>query len=292
MITPEFSLQPERKVGILLFIGIFLWPIIFAWFLIRKGHTLLARGLGFGWLIFTCLVLFVKAFSPSSLQPTTSERLVQASTEHNKNLPKMIDSSTRLDSISAGPGNQLVYYYTIVNKQLKVIMHMQAKSGEFAEYVTALQCKTHAENAMQYSDAITNVFVYRDNDGKEIARVPINESICMSFSSTKKTANQAELIRAVEIEQKSLPTVLADGIRFDTINITGPNEVTMRFTLPIRAEEVDVAAIKSRENVLLACSKLKSALSRGITYIYDYSGSDGIHVDSLRFDEKTCQGAP
>jgi hypothetical protein len=42
---------PQRKVGILLFIGIVFLPIIFAWLLLRKGHTTLARVLGFGWLL-------------------------------------------------------------------------------------------------------------------------------------------------------------------------------------------------------------------------------------------------
>lgn len=45
---------PQRKVGILLFIGILFMPIIFVWFLLRKGNTTSARVLGFGWL----LVLF------------------------------------------------------------------------------------------------------------------------------------------------------------------------------------------------------------------------------------------
>lgn len=48
--TPAVA-PPQRKVGILLFIGILFLPIIFVWFLLRKGHTTLARVLGFGWLL-------------------------------------------------------------------------------------------------------------------------------------------------------------------------------------------------------------------------------------------------
>lgn len=43
--------EPQRKVGILLLIGILLLPIIFAWFLLRKGYSTPARVLGFGWLL-------------------------------------------------------------------------------------------------------------------------------------------------------------------------------------------------------------------------------------------------
>lgn len=40
-----------RKVGILLGIGIFIMPYICSWFLLRKGHSKMARIIGFGWLI-------------------------------------------------------------------------------------------------------------------------------------------------------------------------------------------------------------------------------------------------
>lgn len=42
----------DRKVSILLGIGIFCVPIIFSWFLLRKGHSTIARIIGFSWLIF------------------------------------------------------------------------------------------------------------------------------------------------------------------------------------------------------------------------------------------------
>ena len=46
----------ERKVGILLGLGIFIVPFIFVWFLLRNGHTSLARILGFGWFGLAVLV--------------------------------------------------------------------------------------------------------------------------------------------------------------------------------------------------------------------------------------------
>jgi len=48
----EAAVQPApvRKVGFLLGVGIVFLPIVFAWFLLRKGHSTLARVLGFGWL--------------------------------------------------------------------------------------------------------------------------------------------------------------------------------------------------------------------------------------------------
>jgi hypothetical protein len=42
--------QAQRKVSLLLGLGIFFLPYIFAWFLLRRGYSTLSRILGFGWL--------------------------------------------------------------------------------------------------------------------------------------------------------------------------------------------------------------------------------------------------
>jgi hypothetical protein len=45
------SVAPVRRVGILLFFGILVFPIFFVWLLLRRGHTQTSRVIGFGWLI-------------------------------------------------------------------------------------------------------------------------------------------------------------------------------------------------------------------------------------------------
>jgi hypothetical protein len=64
--------QPTRKVGILLGIGIFLLPIIFAWFTLRKGHSTLARIISFAWLVIT---LIAYGMGASGGQPTATPAL-------------------------------------------------------------------------------------------------------------------------------------------------------------------------------------------------------------------------
>lgn len=51
---PPLPLMPQktRKVSVLLAIGIFLFPYIFAWFTLRGGHSKTARYVSFGWLLF------------------------------------------------------------------------------------------------------------------------------------------------------------------------------------------------------------------------------------------------
>lgn len=52
--VPALPFMPklERKVSILLGIGIFIMPYIFAWFTLRDGYSKSARFISFGWLLF------------------------------------------------------------------------------------------------------------------------------------------------------------------------------------------------------------------------------------------------
>ena len=72
---------PARRVSVLLGIGNFLVPIVFVWFLRRRGHSVLARVIGFGWLIL-CLAVALFSHGNSAMtgaqagggaQPTTAQ---------------------------------------------------------------------------------------------------------------------------------------------------------------------------------------------------------------------------
>lgn len=45
--------EEQREVGLLLGLGIFFLPIIFAWFTLREGHSKKARFVALGWLAWT-----------------------------------------------------------------------------------------------------------------------------------------------------------------------------------------------------------------------------------------------
>lgn len=64
----------QRRVGFGLGLGIFFLPGIFSWFLLRKGHTLKSRIVGFGWLAFnTCWILLVFAMSAAAVSSLDAE---------------------------------------------------------------------------------------------------------------------------------------------------------------------------------------------------------------------------
>jgi hypothetical protein len=53
---PVASPGDERAVGIGLGLGIFLLPYIFAWLTLRRGHSMLARVVAFGWMVAVLIV--------------------------------------------------------------------------------------------------------------------------------------------------------------------------------------------------------------------------------------------
>jgi len=55
--------SPEREVGVWLGIGIFLFPIIFSWFTLRKGHSTLSRVVALGYLGVIFLVEYIRAYA-------------------------------------------------------------------------------------------------------------------------------------------------------------------------------------------------------------------------------------
>jgi hypothetical protein len=61
----ENATQPAaRKIGVALGIGILLLPVVFAWFLLRKGYSKQVRIICFGWMI-VCAILAASNDTPS-----------------------------------------------------------------------------------------------------------------------------------------------------------------------------------------------------------------------------------
>lgn len=77
--TAQSGQAPTRKVSLLLAIGIIFVPIIFAWFLLRKGYSGLARGIGFCWLALTVIMYAAspKQDAPQQPAPAVNESAAQ-----------------------------------------------------------------------------------------------------------------------------------------------------------------------------------------------------------------------
>ena len=55
--TPVRVLEQPRTVGFWLGVGILVFPLVFAWFLLRKGHSTSSRVIGFVWLGLSLLAM-------------------------------------------------------------------------------------------------------------------------------------------------------------------------------------------------------------------------------------------
>lgn len=86
--TVSTTTSTKRKVGFWLGLGIFLLPIVFAWFLLRDGHTKRARIIGFAWLALVAL---------GALTPRDEHRAGATATYGTSNTPASSgESDTRV----------------------------------------------------------------------------------------------------------------------------------------------------------------------------------------------------
>ena len=131
MNTAAIELQP-RKVGVLLGLGIFLMPYIFAWFLLRKGHTQLARVVGFVWLGFMVLALAISppapAPAPQPVAPAPTPAIANSPTPApapavsapGTRMAALMESNTYVDAAKELPVNDALPALLITNNQTTV----------------------------------------------------------------------------------------------------------------------------------------------------------------------------
>ena len=80
--TEQVQTQPARRVGLLLGIGIFVIPIVFAWFTLRKGHSTTARVVSFVWMVISIgIAAVMPGSSPTTQQASTSAAAPAAAIE-------------------------------------------------------------------------------------------------------------------------------------------------------------------------------------------------------------------
>lgn len=65
-VCPHCGHTNKKSVGFILGFGIFLFPIIFSWFTLRKGHSTLSRIVSFAWLIFGLAFFSIPQYSKNT----------------------------------------------------------------------------------------------------------------------------------------------------------------------------------------------------------------------------------
>lgn len=103
---PNAKAQPKRSVGFLLGLGIFFVPLIFAWFTLRKGHSVTAKIVSFVWLAVT--LLFFSSINNADIPKTVA---TPASVEPAKPAVSASTSKAVTDSVLETPIKQLLADY-------------------------------------------------------------------------------------------------------------------------------------------------------------------------------------
>jgi len=130
----ETTLQPDqpRKVSTKLFFGILVLPYIFVWFLLRKGHPVLTRVLGFSWLL-----LMVYMFNTD--RPATQSSDTPAA-------PVVSDNSTSPPATHINPPSMSIEYLAKINEVEK---RLDSNRGDLKKYyASAHQVKQATEDSL------------------------------------------------------------------------------------------------------------------------------------------------
>lgn len=80
----DVTAPAKRQVGFLLGIGILFIPMIFSWLLLRKGHSVISRIIGFAWLVLGFLIVLAAPSTPTSARTSPVQ---QASTSSSASAP-------------------------------------------------------------------------------------------------------------------------------------------------------------------------------------------------------------
>lgn len=119
-----------RRVSIPLFIGIFLVPLIFVWFLLRKGYSVLARVLGFGWF---ALVILAVVSAPDSKAPSATQ-VGAANSPAASEQPRVIPAFTADQVVSAYSENTVAADMNYKGKTVKVSGSISDINTDFLGY--------------------------------------------------------------------------------------------------------------------------------------------------------------
>lgn len=126
----EVNAPVKRNVGFLLGVGILLFPMIFAWFLLRKGHSTWARIVGFGWMILA--ILAISGSGPTPTNHSSKSQSTAGSTPASVNVPaEPLKSYTAAQIASSYEQNTVAADMQFKGKRVQVSGRVTAINTDF-----------------------------------------------------------------------------------------------------------------------------------------------------------------
>lgn len=91
-------------------------------------------------------------------------------------MPVAVDGDTRLDKISAEPGQQIAYHYTMLNLRSKDVN----TSNFYKNFRPTLQKRVCGSDELKmfFRNRITVAYAYRGNDGEDIGKLAFSPKDC------------------------------------------------------------------------------------------------------------------
>lgn len=99
----QTQVSGKRPVGAMLAVGIFLFPILFAWFLLRKGYSATARVMAFGWMIVIVAVIIMRPAkdSPAPAATPVADASTASVNEEPKVKPWLLEGYTKVSDVAS-----------------------------------------------------------------------------------------------------------------------------------------------------------------------------------------------
>ena len=104
------------------------------------------------------------------------ETLVKMSDKMNRTMPQTVDTDTRLDKVSAEPGNQIAYHYTMLKVRSKDI----DTASFYKTFRPTLQKRVCAADELKlfFRNRITVAFAYQGVDGADVGKLTFSPKDC------------------------------------------------------------------------------------------------------------------
>ena len=134
------------------------------------GVSMQAQAAGFGSLFSSMLG------RPGGEDMNVDEALVRMSEKMNRTMPIAVDGDTRLDKISAEPGQQIAYHYTMLNVRSKDVN----TTNFYKTFRPTLQKRVCGSDDLKvfFRNRITVAYAYRGKDGEDIGKLAFSPKDC------------------------------------------------------------------------------------------------------------------
>lgn len=98
--------------------------------------------------------------------------LVEISEKANATMPIQVDSETRIDTTTAGPGNRITYYFTLINLKSDEVDPAELIRAKRKEIINGYQ--TNPSMAELRKRQVELIYQYRDKNGNVVATIGVS----------------------------------------------------------------------------------------------------------------------